>query len=78
MVKYWWKSENTNFTKKLPTDLHATEMWSNAAKNEKRFLRNHKMLATDFHVMDRQISIGYQQRQSQSKSFGGQLAITFS
>ena len=36
------------------------------------------MLATDFHVMDRQISIGYQQRQSQSKSFGGQLAIPFS
>ena len=36
------------------------------------------MLATDFHVMDRQISIGDQQRQSQNKSFGGQLAIPFS
>ena len=25
----------------------------------KAFLRNHKMLATDFHIMDRKISMGY-------------------
>ena len=26
------------------------ELWSNAAKNEKLFLRNHRMLATDFYI----------------------------
>ena len=36
------------------------------------------MLATDFHIMDRKISIGYQQRKSQSKSFGVQHTIPFS
>ena len=36
------------------------------------------MLAIDFHIIDRKISIGYQQRQSQSKSFGVQHAIPFS
>ena len=36
------------------------------------------MLATDFHIMNRKISIGYQQRKSQSKSFGVQHTIPFS
>ena len=35
------------------------ELRNNVAKNEKLFLRNHKMLATDFHITDRKISIGY-------------------
>ena len=33
------------------------ELWSNVAKNEKPFSRNHKMLATDFHIIDRKISV---------------------
>ena len=54
------------------------ELWSNAAKNEKLFFWNHKMLATDFHIMDRKISIGYWPRKSQCKSVGVQYAISFS
>ena len=38
------------------------KLWSNAAKTEKLFLRNHKMLDTDFPVMDRKISVGYWKR----------------
>ena len=51
------------------------ELWSNVAKNEKLFMRNLKMLATDFHIMDRKFFIGYWQRKSQCKSFGVQHAI---
>ena len=50
------------------------ELWSNAAKNEKLFLRNHKMLVIDFHTMDKKISMGHWQRKSQCKSFGMQHA----
>ena len=34
------------------------KLGSNVAKNEKLFLRNHKMLANDFHIIDRKIYIG--------------------
>ena len=54
------------------------ELWSNVAKNEKLFLSNLKMLATNFHITDRKISIGYWQRKSQCNSFGVQHAIPFS
>ena len=35
------------------------------------------MLATDFHIMDRNVSIGYWKRKPQRKSFGVQHAIPF-
>ena len=35
------------------------------------------MLATDFHIMDRKIYIGYWQRKSRCKSFDVQHAIPF-
>ena len=54
------------------------ELSINAAKYEKLTLRNHKMLATDFHIMDRKISMGYLKRKSQRKSSGVQHAIHFS
>ena len=54
------------------------EMWSNAAKNEKLFLRNQKTLATDFHIMNRKISMGHWKRKSNYKSFDVQHAIPFS
>ena len=54
------------------------ELRSNAAKNEMLFLRNHQMLATDFHIMDRKISMGYWQKKTQCKFFGVQHAIAFS
>ena len=40
------------------------KLWSNAAKNEKLFLGNSNMLATNFHITDRKVSIGYWQRKS--------------
>ena len=54
------------------------KLWSNAAKTEKLFLRNHKMLDTDFPVMDRKISVGYWKRTLQCKSFGAQHVLLFS
>ena len=36
------------------------------------------MLATDFHIVERKMSIGYSQRKSQCKSLGVQNAIPFS
>ena len=53
------------------------KLWNNAAKNEKLFLRNNKMLATDLQIMDRKISIGYWQRKSQCKSFGCNMPHLF-
>ena len=35
------------------------------------------MLATDFHIMNRKISMEYPKRKSQCKSFGVQHAIPF-
>ena len=35
------------------------ELRSNVAENGKLFSKNQKMLATDFHIMDRTIYIGY-------------------
>ena len=54
------------------------KLQSNAARNEKFFLRNHKMLAIDLHAMDRKLSIGNWQRKSKCKSSGVQHAIPFS
>ena len=34
------------------------KLGSNVAKNEKLFLRNYKMLANDFYIIDRKIYIG--------------------
>ena len=53
------------------------KLWNNAAKNEKLFLRNNKILATDFQIKDRKISIGYWQRKSQCKSFGCNMPHLF-
>ena len=47
-------------------------------KNEKLFLRNQKMLATDFHIMDRKASMGYWKKKSDYKYFAVQHAIPFS
>ena len=35
------------------------ELWSNVTKNEKLFMKNLKMLATDFQIMDKKISKKY-------------------
>ena len=39
---------------------------------------DHKTLATDFHIMDRKISMGYWKRKSQYKSVGVEHAVPFS
>ena len=41
----------------------------------KAFLRKYEIGATDFHIMDRKISMGYWKRKLQYKSFGVQHAV---
>ena len=46
------------------------ELWNNVtAENEELFLRNQKMLATNIHIMDKKVSMGYWKRKSQYDSF---------
>ena len=46
------------------------QLRSNVVENEKYFSKNPKMLATDFHIMNRKIYMGYWKRKSNYQSFG--------